>query len=667
MTDKFRLLIDSGAKTKKEISAELNRLIELKNKPAKPEKAPAQKQPNIAQHFAKTRIDLIERSIRKAVRSKINDIVQDAILQAQEDISAESGEKIPPKIQRNDVDYSGGGQPTLEADELAYAPETPDDSEDGLEIRMRIAEMRKLGNIFYNGYMMHRCAEETFVRQGEYVKDVTDDYPRSCFCGIERPIYGSMSTEQLRTYFTWRAQARRGIYPQTDKPYVTLYCMELLNKIGVISAQDAYNRLCAVRENCCSFCPSLEKDISRWLNDFRAFNDIQNAESGQPQNANLLLWQEDILRHRYSDKLEPLMECSSYNLRGSKFFSADTQPLLDGALEAALAALDKRFSENGISMFGLLCGRLFKDHTWVPFRGAYVDLDRMDGFHSQKINALEQYCLKRGQPCLETFEPAPYRSFVGWVLKSVECVLRKRTGFRYSLTVNITPVLEDFANREKLCRIASSPDFAEIVPDAAARWCDEHGIFPPKKENKRRSGYNFDELPEVTQAPRNPIAIDVSRLAKIREESDITTGRLIIEEETPDSAQISERAQNIERDSFDEQAAEYRRKYSGYNEQSGEYTDGNIASNGRFDVLPDGWRELACRLSCGDIDLLAALLSDSAEELCRTLGVMPETEYDRINSAAMETIGDVLIENGEIIPDYAADISGIIAAGQNGE
>lgn len=40
---------------------------------------------------------------------------------------------------------------------------------------------------------------------------------------------------------------------------------------------------------------------------------------------------------------------------------------------------------------------------------------------------------------------------------------------------------------------------------------------------------------------------------------------------------------------------------------------------------------------------------------------MPETEYDRINAAAMENIGDILIEDGGIIPDYAPDVENILA------
>ena len=76
-----------------------------------------------------------------------------------------------------------------------------------------------------------------------------------------------------------------------------------------------------------------------------------------------------------------------------------------------------------ISLFKLICGRMKRDYTWAPFAGAYVNLDRMDGFRQVRINSVERYCVKRGEAALELFEPSPYRGFIGYVLKSIEAVL----------------------------------------------------------------------------------------------------------------------------------------------------------------------------------------------------------------------------------------------------
>lgn len=662
MADKFRLMMDNSAKSKEEIQEELRRIIEMKNQPAES----AEHSGTSAGHAFR---EEVSQAVRQSIQDKISSIVKEAIESSREEEKS-YGERIPPRPPRENLDYLTGkpaGTPQeLLPDELAYAPSMHETDGEDFDIRTKIEDMRYLSHTFYTGFMLKKNAEETLIKQGEFMKDVTDDFSMKCFCNIDRPIYGAMSTDQLRTYFTWRTDARRGVYAPVDKPYIILYCYELLNKIGVLSSADAYNRLSAVWEGCRSFCPALDTVLPRWLKDFRAFNDVGDISDSPAESALDTRPPDDldIMERRYSGKLDYLMQVSSYNLRGSIFFSDKTRPLLDGALEAALTALDGYFDKSGITMFELLCGKLRKDFSWVPFSSAYVDISRMDGFHSLKISPTEQYTLKRGEPCLESFEPSPYRSFAGWILKSIESVLRKRTGFRYGISPNITPVLNDFLNRDKLVRAAAAPEFEELLPDAVNAWCDQNGIYPPKKQPKKRSAYNFDESSSPgSTAPQKPVPveIDITQLAKIREESDETTRKLIVEEaDTVTADELSERIHDISEDDFDEQAA----GFAHYADNAGpaEISTVSGAVSSAFSGLPDGWREFAQALTDDDIALLKALNDGTAESLCRSRNVMPETEYDRINALAMENIGDVLIENGVLLDDYLADIQPILDA-----
>ena len=97
---------------------------------------------------AKTKRD-IQKEIQRVIRAKIENIVEDAIRNA-----IDEGEKIPP---RSNINYSApqNSSPTLSADELAYAPETPDAQ---APIVDKIREMRKLGQTFYHGYMLRQYA-----------------------------------------------------------------------------------------------------------------------------------------------------------------------------------------------------------------------------------------------------------------------------------------------------------------------------------------------------------------------------------------------------------------------------------------------------------------------------------------------------------------------------
>lgn len=608
MSDKFRLFFDSKATTKAEIQTELQRLI----------------------------------------RAKIENVVDAAMVDAQK----EQGEKIPPRDTvyygrkpRSDINFS------LTEDELAYPPETPDES---APITEKIRQMRELGQAIYKGYMVRQCAELTLVKQGEFMQDVTDDFIRSAFCAIERPIYGAMSIEQLRTYFTWRTDVRRGTYYRIDKPYVTLYCYELLNKIGVLSSEDAFNRLIGVWENCREFCPSLDKTMPLWLKDFYAFNDIsgdftelQQGFPVKPDSADKIT--SELMDSNYKDKLDYLMSHSSYNLKGSIFYTDEHIPLLSAAVETALKALEGYFRNHGIPLFELICGRPKKDFGWSPFAGAYVDRERMDGFRACRISSTERYCIKRGLPCFERFESAPFRNFIGYILKATESVLRERTGFRYSIVPNLSVVLDDFLNRERLYKAVNEPEFSSVIPNAVQAYCDEHGIFPPRKEPKRKKSPDYGDKPQYQPPLAKPqkIEIDLAALDSIRREADETAKKLIIEEyeDALPEDQISEITSAIVDEVFEELTEQARSA---------------VGSQNDFSSLSEPWKALAEALDERLLCVVMALDNGTAEAYCRDMGALPETVFEEINALSLEYIGDVMIENGEFVPDYCEDIRKII-------
>lgn len=612
-SDKFKLFLNSAAKTKKEIEDEVKRLI----------------------------------------RSRIENVVGNAIRDATDSLLG--GEKIPP---RDSVSYYREKKPDdkahLSADDLAYAHDTPYDS----PITEKIRSMRELGQTIYNGYMLRQCAEITIVKQGEFMKDVTDDFPRTAFCSVERPVYGALSLEQLRTYFTWRTDVRRGIYRKTDKPYIMLYCYELLNKIGVISAEDSLNRLIGVWENCRSFCPHLDKVMPMWISDLYAFNHIDadfsvysDAFPVTSENTDKMM--EELLSGNYAKKLDYLIKCSSYDLKSSIFFKEDNMPqLMDEAIEIVLKALNRYFHDRDIPLFGLICGRPKKDFNWTPFAGAYVDLDRMDGFRTCKVSAVTRYCTKMGKPALERFEFAPYRSFIGYILKATEAALRKRVGFRYGISANTKNVLEDFMNRDKLYRAASEPQFASLITDTVNSWCDKKGIFPPKKTKKKAYEADLDERYCSSgygpSAPPKDVEIDISGLEQIRRESEEIARKLIIEESpegAPEIEEITEMTECIEADVFDERT---------------ELAATEVHSMYDFSTLQEEWQRFGDSLDAAAIELLQAVYDGNADALCRDRGILPEAAYEQLNSIALEHIGDIIIENDSIIEDYSADISALL-------
>lgn len=605
MEDKFKKFIATGGKSREEIKSDIEKLL-------------------------RKEVDNAVRSAHEEIRKKIAEVIEDAKNHSD---SVPQPEKIPPREQKEIIYYNAPDR-GISADEIAFAPEAPDFNTDADKaINDKITEMRGLNEIFYNGYLLNQCAEISIVKQGEFMAEVSDDFGRRAFCGISRPIYGALSNPQLRTYFTWRTDVRRGVYHETDRAYITLYCYELMNKIGVISAADAFGRLLAVWEGCRGFAGWLDDIMPRWLKDYYAYNDLSGQypdicscfpvkTQGFSESVSGLYGRD------YAGKLRYLMENSSYKLGESVFFSDSTKPLLDGAAGAALAALDAYFLARDISLFKLICGRMKRDYTWTPFAGAYVNLDRMDGFRQVRISPVERYCVKRGEAALELFEPSPYRGFIGYVLKSVESVLRRRTGFQHKITPNIKMVINDFRNRDKLIEAVSAPEFERVITDAVNIWCDKNGIHPAKKVKKNSA----EDYPRTAPVK---VDIDIDKLSAIRAESEETAKKLIVDEYISSEETVSEIAGRISDEDFSEKVAEH----SKTPESAG-----------------GGWEGLANMLSPRHIRVISELLKGGAERYCRENNILPETVYEEINTLALECVGDVVIESGEIVQDYEEEL-----------
>ncbi len=522
----------------------------------------------------------------------------------------------------------------------------------------KIAQMRKLEEVSHNGYIVKRCVEITMVRQGEFMKDVTDDYLHSAFCGISRPIYAALSRSQLRTYFTWRTGWRQGLHSAADKPYILLYCYEVLNKIGFNSSSAAYRELLLIWNELCGDALYLNDFLPRWIKDFYAFNRIEDPLPVFPEEYEKAEVCSEILSGNYKNKLDYLADNSSYNIRCSVFVNAKIKPLLDGACEAALKALDAHFGKYGVELSGLICGKMKKDFAWEPFGGAPVDLDRMDGFEPLRINELERYCKKRGEPVLEIFEFAPSRDFIGYVLKCAEARLRKRMAFSHKLSPNISMIKNELANRGKLQSAVSDKAFETLISDAVDDYCRRNNVGA-----SRRSKNTEEEIPP------QKVEIDVSKLGEIRRQADHNTELLIVPEEILSEDDIHRVSGKVAEDEF----AAAIKDASNAAELPDSITNGSLGilkedkfvittpenadrlgaeHNTALDGLPAEWREFAMELIPTHILALRHIGNGTLSEFCREHGLFAQTLFEEINSLALDAVGDVIIEGGEFVEDY---------------
>ena len=634
MSDYFKKFIDTSGKS-------LDEIKKIAEKMAK----------KTVKNVAKTVLDEAEKTVQQEIRRKIQEVVNEAKTIAENTENYSKSEKIPKRSAAEKTVYVK--PPTLSPDEIAYPHESLPDNLTEQETRLveKIGEMRKLREMTYNGYIVQRCAEVTFVLQGDFMADVTDDFPRTAFCAIPTPMYAAMSISQLRSYFTWRTDARRGIFRETDKPYVLLYAYELLNKIGVSSSEEAFAKLIDLW-SFCSFAKYLNTLMPRWLKDFYAFNDISNAVPDiniylkSPKKTAEELAFEHFFDKNFHDKLDFLADNSAYDIRKSIFFSEETKPLLNGAAEAVLKALDKYFTEKELDLCTLLGGQMKKDFAWKPFEGALVNLDRADGFHAVKIGALEQYCIRHGEPVRECFSFVPQRGFIGFVLKSVESRLRVNTGFKRKIVPNEHLLEVDFINREKILKAVKDEEFSRVIQAAVDEFCRKNGIFPQKKSPKKSEDF--------VQYAKKDISIDVSKLQEIREKSEEIAKKLIVEE-TVGEDYLEQLSEKVSDEEFDEKISEF----ASFSEDLPESFNNDMHGE-QLDLpedLPEEWRGFFASLTKDEREILAKMSDGkNGEAICREKGLLPETVFEEINNKAMDFVLDIVIENSEIIPDYLENI-----------
>ena len=115
---------------------------------------------------------------------------------------------------------------------------------------------------------------ELFYRQGLLMADFEDDCPYNGTFKSYFPTYNAMSDRQLRGYFTWRAQVRRGTVEETSTSFAFLYLYELICGIGVDDPLEGFNKIKAFWDVYRAFEPGIDRFARVWLQDYAVFHGL---------------------------------------------------------------------------------------------------------------------------------------------------------------------------------------------------------------------------------------------------------------------------------------------------------------------------------------------------------------------------------------------------------
>lgn len=165
------------------------------------------------------------------------------------------------------------------------------------------------------------------------------------------PQYTQLTREQLHYYLWWRTNFRKGIYLHAAFSYLLLYLYEQINLSGKIPPEEGQQNILRLWLSYRGEHPRLDVLVREWLCDYSLLHRLPPPALPRALYGELLAgcrlkefyvsgWQ-----GTEEEVLAILLFCNNYDYKKSKFYRADTAELYDRVLSGAVAAALSFFRE----------------------------------------------------------------------------------------------------------------------------------------------------------------------------------------------------------------------------------------------------------------------------------------------------------------------------------
>lgn len=509
---------------------------------------------------------------------------------------------------------------------------------------------------------------ELFYRQGLLMADFEDDCPYNGTFKSYFPTYNAMSDRQLRGYFTWRAQVRRGNIEETSTSFAFLYLYELICGIGVDDPLDGFDKIKGFWDAYRTFEPGIDRFARVWLQDYAVFHGL---DPKLLHDSKTVAFDNALIELRRA--VRDLVPASAPSAQAPKRRKASepTLPLPpDEAREERLMA-----AINALSTYSLNNSRLDRSHhrdlrhvaCAVYVRMArYYDTHRKTGIVASLFG--EETAM-------------PYTMFASAVFFAPErhedCEYRLDPIHIYRCQNGFWECMRIHGSRQK------SSKLGEMM-----RACDQRlrlALDPahPLKEEKAPKYLAKIIDDEIVawlswDAAHQPVKIDIdlSQLGHIRSAAAQTREALLIDEEREDGASAEAEAADSgqpEAEPVADATVEAVAAATGQDE-----SDEPTISTEQFGVVAPllapaptpataAPADITSALAPAAEDYLRALLEQNAAQAASAVEKSEQSEdmlVDSINETLFDLVGDTVIEFGaagpQIIEDYEADVRGYL-------
>lgn len=509
---------------------------------------------------------------------------------------------------------------------------------------------------------------ELFYRQGLLMADFEDDCPYNGTFKSYFPTYNAMSDRQLRGYFTWRGQVRRGNIEETSTSFAFLYLYELICGIGVDDPLDGFDKIKTFWDAYRAFEPGIDRFARVWLQDYAVFHGLdpkllrnsktvmfdnalielrraardlapaqapsgQTAKRRKPSQPTLPLPPDEAREERLMTAINAL---STYNLNNSRLDRSHHRDLRHVACAAyvRMARYYDTHRKTGI------VASLFGEETAMPytmFASAVFFAPERHKDCEYRLDPIHIYRCQNGfWECMRIHGSRQKSSKLGEMMRACDQRLR--------LALDPAHPLKE----EKVPKY-----LAKIIDDEIVAWLSWDAAHQPVK-----------------------IDIDLSQLGHIRNAAAQTREALLIDEEREDDT-LTEAAEADSGQPEAEPAANMIAEPAAASTQQNEADEPTISTEQFGVVAPLLAPEptpatpmsagTASALAHAAEDYLRALLEQNAAQAASAVERSGQSEdmlVDNINEALFDLVGDTVIEFGaagpQIIEDYEADVRGYL-------
>lgn len=507
---------------------------------------------------------------------------------------------------------------------------------------------------------------ELFYRQGLLMADFEDDCPYNGTFKSYFPTYNAMSDRQLRGYFTWRAQVRRGTVEETSTSFAFLYLYELICGIGVDNPLDGFNKIKAFWDVYRAFEPGIDRFARVWLQDYAVFHGL---DPKLLRDSKTVMFDNALIELRRAAR--DLVPAPSSQTPKRRKTSEPTLPLPpdEAGEERLMAAI------NALSTYNLSSSRLDRSHHRDLRHVAcavYVRMVRYYDTHRKTGIVASLFGEETAMPYTmfasavffapERHEDCEYR------LDPIH-IYRCQNGFWECMRIHgsrqksskLGEMMRACDQRLRLALDPAHPLKEEKVPKYLAKIIDDEIV----------AWLSWDAAHQPVK-----IDIDLSQLGHIRSAAAQTREALLIDEEREDGASAEAEAADSgqpEAEPVADATVEAVAAAAGQDE-----SDEPTISTEQFGVVApllaptpafaaaapaDATNELALAADA----YLRALLEHNAVQAESAVVQSEQSEdmlVDTINEALFDLVGDTVIEfsaaGPQIIEDYEADVRGYL-------